>query len=327
MLEFFRRNLFLNSIMLLPYTILVRIESLMHPDQPDYASDLSPLIAWINEIVHSIFTQNLLACGLVFLQAVYINRIVAKHRMGGQITLWPGLLYIILCSIVPQYNYLSAVLIANSFILAAFSDMFKIYKRPFAVKYIFNSGFFISIAAMTYPPYISYLLAGFIGLTIIRSFKAKEMLQYLSGVLVPFILYSSWTFYRSVFQEKMGELIEGKFGFPSDIIPKDTLGYIFLGLILLPIIIAIFSYGIYSMKKSIQVQKKIDILFWMILSSMIALFISDNLTFDHLLMLTIPLGILLSMNLLRIKSAIFSELIHLAILILIFALNFGALAV
>ena len=311
--------------MLLPYTILVRIESLMHADQPAYASNLSPFIAWINELIPSVFAQNLLACLLVFLQAVYINRIVVKHRMSIQITLWPGLVYILLCSIVPQCTYLSAVLIANSFILAAFSDIFKIYKRPFAIKFIFNSGVFISIAAMIYPPYIAYLLAGFIGLSIIRSFKTKEMLQYLSGVLVPFMLYGSWTFYRGVLQEKMSGLVEGKFGFPSDIIPKDTNGYIFLALILLFIIIAIFSYSSYSMKKSIQVQKKIDILFWMIVSAMIALFINDNLTVDHLLMLSVPLGILLSMNLLKIKSAIFPELIHLGILILIFVLHFGVL--
>ena len=326
MLEFFRRNLFLNSLMLLPYTLLVRIESLMHADQPAYASDLSPFIAWINEMIPSLLLQNILACILIFLQAAYINRIVVKHRMGGQITLWPGLVYILLCSIVPQYTYLSVVLIANSFILAAFSDIFKIYKRPFAVKYIFNSGVFISLAAMLYPPYIAYLLAGFIGLAIIRSFKTKEMLQYLSGVLVPFMLYGSWTFYRGAFQEKMGGLMDGKFGFPSDIIPQDTNGYIFLGLIILIIIVVIFSYGIYTMKKSIQVQKKVDILFWMIISAMIALFINDNLTVDHLLMLSIPLGLLLSMNLLKIKSAIFSELIHLGILILIFVLHFGVLA-
>ena len=311
--------------MLLPYTLLVRIESLMHADQPAYASDLSPFIAWVNELIPSLLAQNVLACILVFLQAVYINKIVVKHRMGVQITLWPGLVYILLCSILPQCTYLSAVLIANSFILAAFSDIFKIYKRPFAIKFIFNSGVFISMTALIYPPYIAYLLAGFIGLVIIRSFKTKEMLQYLSGVLVPFMLYGSWTFYRGAFQEKMVGLVEGKFGFPSDIIPKDTNGYIFLGLILFFIIITIFSYGSYSMKKSIQVQKKIDILFWMILSALIALFINDNLTVDHLLMLSVPLGILLSMNLLKIKSAIFPELIHLGIMILIFVIHFEIL--
>ena len=325
MLEFFRRNLFLNSLMLLPYTLMVRIESLLHADQPAYASDISPFIAWTNEIIPSLLVQNLLACILVFLQAVYINKIVIKHRINVQITLWPGLVYILLCSIVPQCTYLSAVLIANLFILVAFSDIFKIYKRPFAIKYIFNSGIFISISAMIYPPYIAYLLTGFIGLSIIRSFKTKEMLQYLSGILVPFMLFGSWTFYCGTFQEKMVGLVKFKFGFSSDIMPIDTNGYIFIGLIFLFILIAIFSYNAYSMKKRIQVQKKINILFWMILSALIALFISDSLSIDHLLMLSAPLGILLSMNLLKIKSAIFPELIHLGIIILIFVLHFKIL--
>lgn len=325
MLEFFRRNIFLNSLMLLPYTFLVRVESLMHADQPSYASDLSPFISWVNELIPSLLVQNILACFLVFIQAVYINRIVVKHRMGIEITLWPGVVYILLCSLIPQFTYLSAVLIANTFILAAFSDIFKIYKRPFAVKFIFNSGVFISIAAMIYPPYIAYLLAGFIGLAIIRSFKAKEMLQYLSGVLVPFILYGSWTFYRSAFQEKMGALVSNKFGFPADIIPKDKFDYIYLGIILLIILITIFSYGTYSMKKSIQVQKKFDILFWMIISALIALCMNEHLTLDHLLMLAIPLSVLLSMNLLKMKSVITTEMIHLSVLIIMGLLHFGVI--
>lgn len=312
--------------MLLPYTFLVRIESLIHIDQPSYASDLSPFISWVNEMIPSLFVQNLLACFLVFIQAVYINRIVVKHRMGIEITLWPGVVYILLCALIPQFTYLSAVLIANTFILAAFSDIFKIYKRPFAVKFIFNSGLFISIAAMIYPPYIAYLLAGFIGLAIIRSFKTKEMLQYLSGVLVPFLLYGSWTFYQRVFQEKMGALIDNKFGFPADIIPKDKFDYLYLGIILFIILITIFSYSTYSMKKSIQVQKKVDILFWMIASTLLALFINEHLTLDHLLMLTIPLSVLLSMNLLKIKSVITTEMIHLSVLILMGLLHFGVIA-
>jgi len=312
--------------MLLPYTLLARIESLMHADQPSYAGDLSPLIGWVNEMIPSLLLQNTLACFLVFMQAVYINRIVVKHRIGIEITLWPGVVYILLSSLIPQFTYLSTVLIANTFILAAFSDIFKIYKRPFAVKFIFNSGVFISIAAMIYPPYIAYLLAGFIGLAIIRSFKTKEMLQYLSGVLVPFVLYGSWTFYRSVWQEKMGALVNNKFGFPADIIPKDKYDYIYLGLILLLIIITVFSYSSYSMKKSIQVQKKIDILFWMSASALIALFINEHLTLDHLLMLSIPLSILLSMNLLKMKSVITTEMIHLSVLILMGLLHFGVIA-
>jgi len=311
--------------MLLPYTILVRIESLMHPDQPTYASELSPFVSWVHELIPSVLSQNILACILIFLQAAYINRIVVKHRMGSQITLWPGLVYILLCSLIPQFTYLSAVLLANTFILAAFSDIFKIYKRPFAVKFIFNSGFFISIAAMIYPPYISFLLAGFIGLAIIRSFKTKEMLQYLSGVLVPFVLYGTWTFYRGVFHEKMGALINNQFGFPSDLIPTDKQGYLYLAIIFLTIIFSVFSYGKYTMKKSIQVQKKVDILFWMLASTLIALFINDHLTPDHLLMMAIPLGILLSMNLLKINSDIIPELIHLGILILIGVLHFKVL--
>ena len=323
MLELFRRNLFINSLLLLPYTILVRIESLLHADRSTTVEHISPFVSWIYELVPSTLTQNILACILIFFQAVYINRIVVKHRIASEITLFPGLIYIILVSLLPQYTYLSPVLIANTFILMAFSEIFKIYKRPFVMKQIFNSGFMISIAAIIYLPYIIYILAGIIGLAIIRSFKTKEILQYLSGIVIPVFLYGSWVFYKRHLVEKMGSIYSGKLGFPSHILNIDMQGYLGLAAITVILLYCFFSYSGYLMKKSIQVQKKIDILFWLSFFAVVSILIYDHLDYDHLLMLAIPLSILLSMSLIKINNTMIAELLHLTVLIGIGLFHFG----
>lgn len=324
MLELFRRNLFFNSLLLFPYAVLVRIQSLLQADQPAYAADLSPFAQWVYSWVPSLWVQNLLACVLVFLQAAYINRIIVKHRMSGVMTLFPGLIYVLLCSLMPDYTYLSPVLIANSFLIAACSDVFKVYKKHDGAAYIFNSGVFLGIASLIYLPYLYIAIAVFVGLIILRSFKVKELLQYLIGLLTPFYLYFSWAYYRGELSESYSSIISNRIGWPSDIIHNGQMYFlvIFIGLL---VGLAIISYSSYLAKKSIQAQKKIDILYWIMLFSAVALVSCNMMTFDHLLMLAFPMSVLLSMNLLRVNNPIVAELGHLATLAIIGLIHFGVI--
>lgn len=303
----------------------MRIHSLLYPMVPAYASDLSAFSTWVFDVMPSPLVQNIVACLLVYLQAVYINRIVVKHRIASEITLFPGLVYVLLCSILPEYTYLSPVLIANTFVLMAVSDIFKIYKKPFVVEYIFNSGVFLAIATMIYFPYLLFWIAGFISLAIIRSFKLREMLQYASGLILPLFLYGTWSYYNRSLSENWSTLVSGKLGIVDNIIPSDTEGFITLGVVMLLVVIAVFSYNSYMMKKSIQVQKKVDILFWLAIFSLLSLIFSNELLRDHLLILSVPLSIFLSMNLIKVKNPLLAELGHLSVLILIGLLHFNVI--
>lgn len=97
MIELFRKNLAINSLLLLPYAILLRIHSLLYP--------VSTVDIGSNGIQESILTffsgplsQNIAATLLVFLQAVFINRLAIVNRLSSEITLLPGLVYIIIAT-------------------------------------------------------------------------------------------------------------------------------------------------------------------------------------------------------------------------------------
>lgn len=293
--------------------------------QPERAVELSPITSWINDMIPSLLWQHIIACVLIFVQAAYINRIVVKHRIASVITLWPGLIYILLVSLLPSYSYLSPVLIANTFILMVLSDIFKIYKKPFVVEYIFNAGVFISLASMIYSPYIIFAGAAFIGLAIIRSFKSKEIIQFFSGLFVPYFLYGTWKYYRGSTMADSLSLINFNLGWPDQLLPTQNYHYVLLAALAMILVIVIFSYGSNMMKKSIQTQKKIDILYWFMAFGMISLLFTDRMAYDHIIVLAIPLAVMLDMNLLRVSNTMLAELLHLGVLIFIGLLHFQVL--
>lgn len=322
MLELFRRNIFFNSLMLLPYALLVRVHSLWEPQRPDYADVLSPISTWINEMIPSLLVQNILACILVFLHAVYINRIAVKHRLTGEMTLFSGLIYIVLCSLIPAYTYLSPVLIANTFVIIAISAVFKIYKKPEAVTPVFNSGFFIGLAAMIYLPSIWIAVAAFVGLIVMRSFKVRELIQFLIGLFSSWYIMFSWWYHKGIFAQQFNSLVTDRWGWP-EFLHGNQLQWILAAVIGLHLVMIVFSYNSYGSKKSIQVHKKIDILYWCMLFAGAGMVSAQLLSIDHMLLLAFPMSICLCMNLLKIKNPVVAELGHLAILVLIGLVHFG----
>ncbi|MDF1694209.1 MAG: DUF6427 family protein [Saprospiraceae bacterium] len=267
--------------------------------------------------------QNIFAIVLIYFHVLYINRLVIKHRLSNPITLLPGMFYALLVSILPEYAMLSPYLIGNTFVLIALGQISITYKKPKSADILFDVGFFIAVAGLIVPVYIFLLLLGFIGIFVLRSMKIKELLQMCSGILLVLFAYSGILYLIDI--EIIPELAK------VSIIPRlllvDLRGMmLYKVLIIVGIaIFAVLSYGKYTVKKSIQVQKKIDILFWFMMVQLLMLFMYTSLNANQSLMLFIPLSILLSFNFIRIKSNLVQELIHLGVLILLFTLNFGLL--
>jgi len=88
------------------------------------------------------------------------------------------------------------------------------------------------------------------------------------------------------------------------------------------LLVAIASFGIYRQKKNIQIQKYISIFFWALLVSALSLFFQEKIALEHLLILTPPLGILISFNFLHFENRQIAEALHLLLLFIAFAFQF-----
>ncbi len=253
---------------------------------------------------------------LLFLQAIAINAIVANHRLDDTVTLFPGLFYILIASALPRFLLLSPLHMANTFYLIALSELFKVYKKPSAATNIFNVGFWISIASLFYFSYSIFILLAFVGLGILRAFSLQERLMVIIGALVPYILTSVYVFWNDQWAEFVQQHFIysiALFDFRNEPNLVSVLKIIFVDIFL---VVAIFSYSLYMFKKNIQVQKKISVLYWGLLLAACTLFFQAGIQLDHLLVLAVPLGMMISINFTSMSSR-WAEVLHLLILVVI----------
>ncbi len=327
MLEIFRKNLFINSLLLLPYTILVRLATFFYPQKYQVQESSNEIIKGLYSLIDFPVLQSIISVLLIFIHAIIINHTFIKHRLSREITLLPGLIYVVFVTVVMDFTVLSPALLVNTFIIFALTNLFKTYKLPNAAAFIFNAGFYIGVASLFYTPYVFMVFFGVIILLLLRSFKLLEKLQYFSGFFIPYIFLFTYRYMSDISLMDMSVLKEVFFRLPLFESNFLIVNYFSIGFILLSVLVCIFNYGTLTGKKIIQVQKKVAVLYWILLYSLISFLIFSTDGSMHLLTLAIPLSILTGILISDSKSKISHELLHFMILGLILLTQFKLLVI
>ena len=325
MLTLFRTNQLVANILLIFYVLLLRF-SVFIPHGNEAMEWVPPGSAVLSQWVYQMVGTNglsaqIMAIVLVFFQAVLINTIVARHRLGNEITLFPGLFYVFLTCCLSDFLHLSPLLMANTFYILAIMELFNAYRKPSAADKIYNVGLWAGIGSLFYFSYLIFFIFGFISLGILRAFKFREQMMILMGLLSTFILagaYSFWTgqwvsFWQLQFSKNLDFL-----DFAGQ---AHWLTWLKLGLFGLLLLICIISYNRYVLKKNIQKQKYISILYWGLLLSGLTILFQTEVRLEHLLILTTPMSIFISFNFLDMKKPT-AEAIHLLMVFAALVLQF-----
>ncbi len=252
------------------------------------------LSSWVYELLggHQGWGAEIASLLLLVAQAAIINGIVLEHRLGEEQNLFPGMFYVLLCSILPGMMHLSPALMANTFLLIALNEIFSVYKNSAAAGSIFNIGFWIAVASLFAPAYIVFLLPAFMGLNILRGLEIKERLMLLTGAIVPFLLGGVWFYWHDQLEQGIAHQFAKRFAWMSfkeaEAFPvwasAAVLGFV--------VVLALVSYAAMIYKKTIQVQKKIGLLYWMLLAGGLTVPIQPDVQTDQWMAVTIPCGIL-----------------------------------
>ena len=309
--------------MLLVYTALIRLNTLLNPVGYSASEDDTLLTKWIMSVFESPLSQSIVALFLVYLQAVFINRVVIKHKLANEITLLPGLIYILFVSFLPGYLSLSPYLITNTFVIISLNEMFKTYRRPKAANIIFNVGLCLGFSAIFVPEFIFLIPFVYICLYMMRSMGLKDFLQFIFGTIAVLFLYSGIAFLNDSSPFDLAKSLN--LGLPLDVFSINKFGlYKLIGILLL-IIFAIFNYRNYTFKKSIQAQRKVDILFWMLFSFGILFMISGTIISEMVVLIFVPLAIFYNINFNNIKNPLIQESIHIVVILLLVLIHYNIL--
>ncbi len=142
---------------------------------------------------------SIVAFGLLYIQALLVTILVNEYRMTARPTFLPGMSYLLITSLLPEWNYLSPPMIATTFIMWSISKLFQLYNLPAANSKIFNIGLLIGLASFIYFPSLLFSICIFIGMMILRPFRLNEILLFIIGIASPYYFYSIYLFLTDQF--------------------------------------------------------------------------------------------------------------------------------
>jgi hypothetical protein len=294
-LQVLRTNQLIVSILFLAYAAVLHAYAFIFPSVFAYPAQ-GP---WGQVIAHWLadapLARSIAAYLLVSIQAVLLSWVSIRNNLSINYTLFSGLFYILLTGTGIYFLGLSNALIANTFFIAALSELFLTYKKFNAAGTLFNIGFWMALAALFYPSCAILMLLVLVGISSLRPFQLGDLTLAMLGFFVPFFLYGTYRFWNDSLGGFWNELLASFRFFDVPLPPFHWELWAMLALYaLLAVLSLLFSDSLMS-KKTIDVRKKINLLYVSILCIIFAAIFQAGLGFDHLLFLATPLSLFLGM--------------------------------
>jgi hypothetical protein len=226
-----------------------------------------------------------LAFGFLLLQAILLTRFMNNQRMMNRSTYFPGMAYLLITSLFPEWNYFSAPLIVNAILLFVLSGLFKIYNQQNAKGAIFNIGLALGIASFLFFPSITFLTWTLLALIVMRPFRLNEWVLCIVGATTPFYFYAIYLFIGGQWSW------ESLWPYFSVSLPSVKQSVWLAGSAFL--LVVPFLMGAYFVQDSlrrmlIQVRKGWSLLLLYLLGAIFVPFVNSSDTFENWVIVAIP---------------------------------------
>ena len=222
---------------------------------------------------------------LLYIQALLINYLINEYRMTTRQTFLPGMAYLMITSFLPEWNLLSAALVANTLIIWAFIKLFRLYNIAAASSSIYNIGLLIGLSTFLFFPSVFFGVCLLLGLMILRPFRLNELFLFLLGVVTPYYFYYVYLYLTNNFST-------------HKLLPKIAIqiqevhGNIWLiastFLLIIPFLIGGYYIQTHLRKMLIQARKNWSILLLYLLVALFIPFINNTHTFHNWILIAAP---------------------------------------
>lgn len=195
---------------------------------------------------------------IILVNALLLNSIFNRNGFMEKNNYLPALIYIVGKSYFHSYYFVNGFGLAETFMILAFFQVFKLDQNTDGRKAVFNAAFFAGFAASFYPILLLFFPFLFVIVWILRPFVFRESALIAVGFLVPLI-------YAGCYSTLFGIPIKGSSftGFPTEWKFPDLYviagGLFFLGLA------TISPLSQKLGQSSIRLKKLFRVIAWMIL--------------------------------------------------------------
>lgn len=224
---------------------------------------------------------------IVLVQALRINYLFNDIRMYQKAAFTAALAYVFLTSLLPEWNNITAALVANSCIIWLLFRIVKLYNTPQPKTLIYNIGLITGITVLLYYPALGIIGAIFFALGVTRPFRINEWLVLLLGIITPAYFWCGYMFLTGQLQASL-QNFTAIFQLHKIVDPAIKIAIIAFSAAGLLLIIGIYGWQANSNRMVIQVRKTWGVLFFMLLLFAPAVFVIKSAWPAALLLACLP---------------------------------------
>mgnify|MGYP006899130181 CR=1 FL=1 len=292
MIGIFKQKTPANLLLLLVFGVLIKLPMFLHPHTPEAREVDGLLFRKILSVLgpggqSSPFIYPVLAFALLLLQAIMLTRFINNQRMMSKPNYLPGMAYLLITSLMPEWNYFSAPLLINTILLFVLSSLFKIYNQSNAKAAIFNIGLALGVAGFLFISSLTFIIWVLLALAVMRPFRLHEWALCLLGVTTPFYFYSIYIFI--VGEWSWNALVPHiSVGLPDIKQSAWLAGSVFL--LMIPFLAGGYYIQDNLRRMLIHVRKGWSLLLLYLLASLLLPFVNNSDTFENWVMAMIPMA-------------------------------------
>jgi Family of unknown function (DUF6427) len=282
-----------NALLLFIYALVLKFPIFLHPYPPVLHAEDNYLYRFILGALNSLFGQAALPYAvlsfiLLFAQATLLNSICNYHKMLPRANYLPGMCYILITSLLPDWGHFSAPLLINSIIIWCWYRMVALYNSPSPVAAIFNIGLFLGLATLLYVPAIAFLILLFFALLIMRPFRIQEWFVGFIGFTSPYYFLVLVLYFTH--QLHWANLIPHiRFTFPA--IPGSIWTIAAMSLLVIPFIIGGFYVQNNLNKMLIHVRKSWSLLLVFLIAAILVIIINKAGSYENWIVTAMPFAV------------------------------------
>ena len=193
-----------NVAVLFIFGLLLKLPLFLYPKPAVTTINDGQLYQWL---IGGLPERNSMVCSviafvLLYGQALMVNFMVSEYRMIAKQNYLPAMAYLLVTTLLPEWNYLSSPMISNTLIIWMFIYLFSLYNSPVSKAQVYNIGLIAGINSYIYFPSIVFVLCILLGLIILKPFRLNEMILFLLGCLTPYYFYGVYLFLTDQFNFK-----------------------------------------------------------------------------------------------------------------------------
>lgn len=291
MVGIFKANNPVNSFILLLYGIILKFAYFLHPVVPvTQKTDgllFREFILKVN-ILGNVFPliYPMVTYLLLYTQAITFNKLINDQRLMQKANYLPAMSYLLVTSIFPEWNILSAPLVINTLLIWVWARMSNLYRSNQPKTTLYNIGVMIGLSTFFYFPSLAFVALMVFALMVTRRFDIAEWLISILGIITPWYFFTSYLF--------LSDNLKG-YHLPVFAVSYPHFHQSYWTVCAVGIVLLAFLTGAYFVQANfrrqlVQVRKSWSLILLYLVVAVFVPFINSTRTFEYWILAAVPLS-------------------------------------